>query len=179
MKKIPSNFRFEKYGLVCRLVREEDAPFILMLRTDEKLSRFVHAVNPSLEEQIEWIRQYKEREKRGEDYYFIYFSKGEPVGVNRIYNITENSSTSGSWLCRKDAATEESLATNFIASEIEDLFEIPPATFTVSRRNKQVLRFNLMMGAEIINEDEVEYTLRMNKEKYEQAKNRYIKLLNL
>ena len=87
MKKIPSDFSIEKYGLYCRLVQEEDAPFILKLRTNKKLSRYVHSVDDSIENQIEWIRNYKKREEKGEDYYFIYFSKGKPIGVNRITSV--------------------------------------------------------------------------------------------
>lgn len=179
MKRIPSDFVMEKYGLKCRLVIEEDAPFILELRTDKSLSKYVHVVNNSIEAQIEWIRNYKEREKKGEDYYFIYFSNERPVGVNRIYNITESSSTGGSWICRKDATVEESIATSFIQTEIEDEFDIPPGPFNVSKGNNQVLKFHLRMGADIISENEKEYTLLRNKEKYEKEKNRYIRLLNL
>lgn len=179
MRKIPSDFVLNKYGLTCRLVNENDAPFILELRTDKKLSKFIHSVEDNLGNQINWIREYKKREARGEDYYFIYLSSGRPIGVNRIYNITENSSTGGSWICRKDASVEESIATSFISTEIEDLFEIPSGPFNVSKGNNQVLKFHLRMGAEIIKEDEQEYTLIRNKEKYEKVKKRYIRLLNL
>lgn len=179
MKRIPSDFTYTKYGLTCRLVREEDAPFILKLRTDKKLSRFVHAVDDSLENQIEWIRNYKKREEKGMDYYFIYFSKGRPIGVNRIYNITPEGSTGGSWICDPDATVEESIATNFMQTEIEDAFEIPIGPFNVSKGNNQVLKYHLSMGAKIINENDNEYTLMRDKDKYAKVKNKYIKLLNL
>jgi hypothetical protein len=42
MTPLPSNFELDRYGLHVRLVREEDAEFILSLRTDPKLSRFIH-----------------------------------------------------------------------------------------------------------------------------------------
>ncbi len=179
MKKIPSDFTYSKYGLTCRLVREEDASFILQLRTDPKLSQFVHKVDNDLQAQIDWIREYKRREERGEDYYFIYFSKNGPIGVNRLYNITETSSTSGSWICKKGSLIEESLATSFILSEIQSLFDIHSGPFNVSKGNNQVVKFHLSMGAEIIEENDIEYTLRYNREKYLKAKNKYILLFNL
>ena len=179
MKKIPSNFTYTKYGLTCRLVTEEDAPFILNLRTNQKLSRYVHAVDNNLQAQIEWIRNYKKREEKGEDYYFIYFSKGNPIGVNRIYNITPEGSTGGSWICSPDATVEESIATNFIQTEIEDSFEIPIGPFNVSKGNNQVLKFHLNMGSDIISDNDQEFTLVRNKEKYEKAKKKYLRLLNL
>lgn len=179
MKTIPSDFTYNKYGLSVRLVQESDAPFILKLRTDPKLSKFVHPVENNLQGQIDWIREYKIREAKGEDYYFIFYSNKTPIGLNRIYNITENSSTGGSWLCSKEATIEESIATSFITLEIQDLFDIPDGPFNVSKGNNQVLKFHLRMGAEIVYEDDIEYTLRRNKEKFLIAKNKYIKLLNL
>lgn len=177
MKKIPSDFTYKNYGLTVRFVREEDAPFILELRTNKKLSRYLHETDNDLEKQIEWIREYKKREQAGTDYYFIYYSKGCPIGVNRIYNITEYSSTGGSWICSTEATVEESLATNFICNEICDMFEIPSGPFNVSKGNSQVLKFHLRMGAEILNENEEEYLLVGNKEKYNKTKNKLIKML--
>lgn len=179
MKKIPSDFTYNKYGLTVRLVREEDAPFILELRTNKKLSRFLHKTDHDVKKQIEWIRDYKKREKEGTDYYFIYFSKGKPIGVNRIYNITEYSSTGGSWICSDDATLEESLGTYFLNSDIYDMFEIICGPYTISKGNNHVLKFHLSMGAEIIREDSEEYLVRINYEKYLKAKDRYIRLLGL
>ena len=179
MKKIPSDFTCTKYGLTVRLVREEDAPFILELRTNKKLSRYLHKTEDNLNKQIAWIREYKEREKRGEDYYFIYFSGDKPIGVNRIYDITENTSTGGSWICREDSSLEESLATYFLNSDIYELFEIVCGPYTISKGNKQVLKFHKNMGAEIISENSEEYLVRINSDKFSKAKERYIKLLGL
>ena len=177
MKKIPSDFTYSKYGLICRLVEEDDAAFIVKLRTNKKLSRFIHETDNDVEKQKEWIRDYKKRETEGKDYYFIFLSGDRPVGVIRLYDITEDSSTCGSWVCSEDASVEESLATSFICTEITELFEIPSGPFNVSKGNNQVLKFHLRMGAQIIDENEYEYTLMENREKYNKAKNRFIKLL--
>ena len=42
MKKLPSNFVLDKYGLHARLVCEDDAAFIVKIRTNENLSRYIH-----------------------------------------------------------------------------------------------------------------------------------------
>ena len=179
MKKIPSDFTYKKYGLTTRFVNEDDAAFIVSLRTNKKLSKFLHETDNSVEKQKEWIREYKKREKDGKDYYFIFFSDERPVGVIRLYDITELSSVCGSWVCSEDSTMEESLATSFICTEITEIYDIPSGPFTVSKGNNQVLKFHLRMGAEIIGENEVEYILKENREKYNKEKNRYIKLLNL
>lgn len=177
MKKIPSDFTFSKYGLTVRLVREEDAAFIVKLRTNKKLSRFIHETDDDVEKQKEWIREYKKREIEGKDYYFIYFSGNRPVGVNRIYNITDESSTGGSWVCSEDAKMEESLATNFICTELCEMYDIPSGPYTVSKGNNHVLKYHLLMGSEIISEDGYEYVLKGNRDKYNKAKSRFVKIL--
>ena len=62
-----------KYGLHARMVREDDAAFILSLRTDPKLSRFIHPTENDEEKQRAYLQGYKERELAGKDYYFIFF----------------------------------------------------------------------------------------------------------
>ena len=55
-----------KYGLHVRLVEIQDARFILDLRTDPRLSRYMTGTSLSVRDQEEWIARYKERESRGE-----------------------------------------------------------------------------------------------------------------
>lgn len=71
-----------------RLVKEEDADFILKLRTNKELSKFISPTNIGLEEQIEWIKNYKICENKNEEFYFIVENKEKiPCGTVRIYNI--------------------------------------------------------------------------------------------
>lgn len=71
-----------------RLVKEEDADFILRLRNDKELSKFISPTNISLEEQIEWIKRYKIRKNKNEEFYFIVENKENVAcGTVRIYNI--------------------------------------------------------------------------------------------
>ena len=100
-RALPNDFCGHKYGLKYRLVDFNDAPFIVGLRTDPKLSRFIHETSSDVSSQIDWIREYKERESRGEDYYFVFHYKDEPVGVCRIYGIHDSFFTFGSWLFKE------------------------------------------------------------------------------
>ena len=104
--KLDSDFTYEKYGLQLRFVNEDDAEFIIKLRTDPKLGKFIHSTSSDIEEQKKWIRAYKKREQAGTDYYFIFFKDGVPVGLNRLYWIKEDSYTSGSWVFSPDAPFE-------------------------------------------------------------------------
>ena len=89
-KKLPSNFELDRYGLHVRLVCEEDAEFIVALRTNPIKARYISATSSSVDDQRSWIKNYKERETAGTDYYFIYSYRGKLAGVNRIYEIEGN-----------------------------------------------------------------------------------------
>ena len=91
-----------KYGIDVRFVEESDAEFILSLRTDPKLSRYLHATDNDVEKQRQWIRKYKEREAHGKEYYFMYIknenlayrrdlerNQGNPIQIKLL--ISENS----------------------------------------------------------------------------------------
>ncbi|GHT61866.1 hypothetical protein AGMMS50239_13750 [Bacteroidia bacterium] len=67
------------------------AEFIVALRTDPRLSRYIHETSPGIENQKEWIRNYKNREAEGVDYYFMFSVDSVRQGLARIYDITEDS----------------------------------------------------------------------------------------
>jgi len=62
------DFSLNRYGLHVRLVNEDDAEYILNLRTDHKLGRFLSKTVNDLEVQKQWIRDYKKREALGLEY---------------------------------------------------------------------------------------------------------------
>lgn len=149
MNKLPPDFCRSKYGLFVRLVNEGDAEFIIKLRTDEKLSKYVSSVEDDIEKQREWIREYKVRECQGIDYYLIYFYNDEPIGFNRVYNVHDGFFTFGSWMCLDSLPFNIPLATAVIGREIGfyDLgctkeLEIGGTHIN----NKKVIRFSEMLG---------------------------------
>lgn len=94
MKKLQKNFLLEKYGLRVRLVNEDDAGFILSLRTDPNRTKYMLKLDDEIESQKKWIREYKKREEEGLDYYFIYSDgEGKSIGLNRVSHIDSNAKT--------------------------------------------------------------------------------------
>lgn len=178
--KNTENFELNKYGLYVRLVNEGDAEFILQLRTNSKLCRYIHETEINLEKQKEWIRDYKKREAIGTEYYFIYFYNSQPFGVNRIYNITQDSATSGSWICLPGYLPQQTVATSFILRDI--LFEyllLNEDKFDVRINNLQVNKLNKLFGSEIVSQDESNYYWLLTKEQYYKNKNKIMRLLSL
>lgn len=182
MNKLPSNFELDRYGLHCRLVNGDDAEFILKLRTNEHLSRFIHPTENNLEMQIDYIRAYKERELQGIDYYFMFFLDDKPVGVNRLYHITEKEFTFGSWVFEEGLPYWVSCAGAIIAREFG--FEVLNKEREVDiegthEDNKGVIMFSRMLGMDFNGErmdDKGRYlTGYMLKESFEKNKQRFIR----
>ena len=174
MKKLPENFTMERYGLQVRLVNESDAEFIVALRTDPRLSRYIHETSPDIEKQKQWIRNYKKREALGLDYYFMFSVNGERQGVARIYNITEDSFTQGSWLFSPHALLGASVLGNIISSEIG--FELPGKKFLYSdaRRDNNTHRFVQTFNPEVIKVDALNVYYKILPEDFNRGKRKHI-----
>lgn len=182
MNKLLETYEIDKYGLHARLVREEDAEFIVRLRTNERNARFIHATENSVEKQVEWINQYKVREAKGEDYYFVFYSQEQPVGLIRIYDIDYEAkkATAGSWVCEPDLPMQIPISILIICREILfDVLGLEKDCFDVRKGNKHVQRVHMMMGAEIVAEDELNYYFELPKEVFDEKKQEIINLLNI
>lgn len=182
MTKLPENFELDRYGLHVRLVREEDAEFIIKLRTNERNARYIHSTNSNIESQREWIRYYKEREAKGKDYYFIFFYQNQPVGLIRIYNIDyiKKNATAGSWVCEPELPIQIPICILIICREIMfDMIGVEKDCFDVRKGNKQVQRTHKMMGAEIVAEDELNYYFELPNAVFQEKKKDIINILNI
>ncbi len=180
LHKLNPDFTFEAYGLKVRLVNEEDTDFILSLRTNKELSKYLHATDNDRQKQIEWLQKYKLRESEGRDYYFIYFKNDKPIGVNRIYNIHEYYGTPGSWLCSPDNDPLDSMLTYFCAREIYyNVLQLDILIYDVRKANKQVWKMHKMLGAQQVGESDIDYYFVMNKENYQKKKESVLKMLNI
>ena len=84
------DFPMKRYGISVRLVEEDDAEFILKLRTNRKLSRYLHKTDADIEKQIQWIRNYKKRELEGTEYYFLFYNDLQKIGVSYIFAGEKN-----------------------------------------------------------------------------------------
>lgn len=184
MDILPVDFEIEKYSMKARFVEERDAEFILKLRTDPILSRYLHATDNDVEKQISWIKEYKIRERRGEDYYFIFSKDENPIGLNRVYNIHGKTFTTGSWLFSPGAPFECSIAASIMIRELcfEQMgFELEDGYDGVHVDNKQVFKFNKMIGLKetrrYMTEDGEFISMRMTKEDFKKNKPRLLKYI--
>lgn len=174
------DFAKREYGLNVRLVDERDTEFILSLRSDKVLSKHLHSMNNDIQKHLEWLTQYKLREIESRDYYFIYHKDKKPIGLNRIYNITEFYATIGSWICSPTNDAEDSMATYFFMLDI--LFEelnLDLTVFEVRKKNTHVWKLHQQAGATRVGQSDVDYYYVMNKDSYLSRRDKLLSIYNL
>lgn len=134
-----------RFGL--RPVRIDDAEFIVELRTDPSLNRFLHATSPSVDDQKAWIERYLDRPG---DWYFIIADRvsDRHEGAIGIYDFDSESRTAewGRWILRPNslAPIESTILIYRVAFEILDLAAIYCRTVA---ENKPVVSFHDSSGA--------------------------------
>lgn len=87
-----------------RPVTLEDAAFIVELRSDPLLNRYLHEISPRVEDQVGWLERYF---ARPDDYYFIVedADSGERHGTIGIYDFEEKAAGAqwGRWILKHDS----------------------------------------------------------------------------
>ena len=163
-----------KYGIILRPVEVDDAEFILSLRTDSNLNQFISYTNPRIDDQINWIENYKIREKSGLEYYYVAEdNEGNKFGTIRLYDFDEKSFEIGSWLFRTNSPLGMAVKAHFIGFETG--FEVLKADycrFEIRKKNLAVLRYMNDFKADKVGEDDLNYYFTLSKEKFYVRRNK-------
>jgi RimJ/RimL family protein N-acetyltransferase len=147
-----------------RLVEVKDSEFILSLRLDPQRANYLNATDASVEKQREWTRNYKQREAKNKEFYFVIEASGEALGTIRIYNIMDNNCYWGSWITKPNSPKGFGkraliLTLKFIFEELNKEETI----FTVEQENENGKKLYLELGSTIINENSKEITFVLKK----------------
>jgi RimJ/RimL family protein N-acetyltransferase len=126
----------------------EDAAFILELRCDPLLNRFIGDTANDVQLQKDWLKGYLQR---GDDYYFCMELEktGQRVGAVAIYNIQEDKSTAewGRWIIAAGVLAAPASAYLIYTVAFEDL-KLPQVYCRTVADNTRVVSFHDSMGAE-------------------------------
>ena len=162
-----------------RLVEVNDAEFILSLRLDPEKNRFISPVKDDIEAQRTWIREYKNKEKNGEEYYFIIESKdSEKLGTIRLYEFRGDSFCWGSWILRHDAPAYAAIESVLCIYEIAfSRLGFMQSHTDVRKGNVAVKNFLVQFGAVITDDDDINYYFRMTRETFEKTRQNYRRFL--
>ena len=91
--------RVEGPNLTLRLIEPDDAAYVHGLRTNPSYNSHLSKVAGTVDDQRQWIEDYKAREAaRQELYYVIERKDGTRCGLVRLYDIEADSFTWGSWM---------------------------------------------------------------------------------
>jgi RimJ/RimL family protein N-acetyltransferase len=158
-----------------RLINKKDALFIIELRNSR--GQFLSEIDNDLQKQEQWILDYKEREKKGEEFYFIIESlEGEKLGSIRIYNFKQGSFCWGSWIIKETAPYSTALRSSLAIYDFAfNTLGFSKACFQVDKQNKRVINFHKKTGANIVNENKKEYFFNYFLESYKKYKDKYKK----
>lgn len=136
-----------------RLVRPDDAAFILALRVNPALREYLTAVEDDVKAQRQWIEQYIEREQRGREFYFLIVHDGQPIGTVRMYDFLAEGRLSsfswGSWIIktpRPKGVVDVSLCLIYRLGF--STLNFNRSHFKVDLKNTRVLNLHTRSGAE-------------------------------
>ena len=172
-----SNSERDPYFLKFKLADKSDAEFILGLRTNPSKNKYLNYTELNLENQIIWLKEYKLREERGEELYYIIYENHIPVGTIRIYNIKDNECTTGSWLFSSNTHQLTPIISELLIYEIVyNILKKSTVLFDVRKENKKVVNYHKLKRITLINEDEENFYYSMSRAEWEESK---MKIFNL
>lgn len=166
-----------------RFVTENDAEFIINMRTNTNKNKFLSSVDNNIEDQKTWIREYKKRETQKEEFYFIIESKThEKLGLVRMYDFKEiqnkRSFCWGSWLIKEYAPKTTAIESALQIYEFGfHTLGFDRSHFDVRKGNDKVIAFHQRFGAKIIDENALDYFFDFKKIDYEVIKQKYKRYL--
>jgi RimJ/RimL family protein N-acetyltransferase len=157
-----------------RIATEKDAEFILELRLDPVLSRFINKTDPSVEKQRDWL---KNTYKKDYDFHFIIEDKNSnPLGTIAVYDIDYSKGVAewGRWLVKAKSPIyvpieSNLLAINFAFSELK----LNKLIGSAYQKNKEVVKFHKNYAA-ITSQDETTIWFAIEKPNFE----RVLKIFN-
>ncbi len=131
-----------------RPIQDEDALFVVELRTDPVLNQFLHETSDSVDDQVAWLNEYYQREG---DYYFVLerLTDGKREGVIALYDhrVGHRRAECGRWVLRRGslAAAECMLLAYRMAFDVIGLEHVVCRTVT---ENDKVVSFHDSCGVE-------------------------------
>lgn len=163
-----------------KLVTPDDAEFIVELRNDPKLKKHLSTTSSAVEDQITWIEAYKEREKKGQEYYFVIYEKGEKKGLYRLYNVNSISFTIGSWLFKEVTYKNLPILTDVLMDDIgfQELNK-NIMLFDIRKDNNRVIRYSAIKKPVLYTEDAHHYYYILQKQQWDIAKAKVLRYFRI
>ena len=163
-------------SIFLREVIEEDADFILKLRTDPLKGTHISPTSGGVSSQVAFIQEYR---KSLTDFYFLICDwDWNKLGTIRIYDIKEGSFCWGSWIISDNAPTNTAIESALLLYDFAFFsLHYQKSHFDVRKSNEKVVKFHKRFGAEITAEDDLNYYFSYNLPTYLKVRQKYAKFL--
>lgn len=171
----------EGFLLRLRPVALEDAAYIHALRSDPRYNTHLSPVAGGVEAQRAWIERYLEREARGSEIYFVIErrSDAQRCGVVRLYDITEQQFTWGSWILDENKPRKAALESAVLIYKFGfENMQRRKAVFDVRHDNLHTLSFHRRFGSIEKGSDEINIYFEYPRDKFLAGLPHYLSILN-
>jgi len=181
LKEIKNHYAIEAEGIRIRFIEPADAQFVIGIRTDRKLKKFISPTSDDIDTQTKWIKGYEEREANKREIYFIIEDPDKkPWGTIRLYNILSNSFTIGSWICMAGNTDNIAIKAHLLAIEFGfEKLNIQTCLLDVRKKNIRVLNYLKLFNPAKIDESSLNYYFSLDKETYYKNRKKIIKFFKL
>ncbi len=142
-------------NIVLREVTEGDAEFIFDLRTDPHKSLYLSPTNGEVEDQVDWIRNYK---RKNDQVYFVLVDQNEKrLGCVRLYDPRGDTYCWGSWLMASGLGPLVAIESALLVYAFGLLLGFKDVRLEVRRENESVWKFHeKFAGAQLISETDLD-----------------------
>jgi RimJ/RimL family protein N-acetyltransferase len=162
-----------------RLVTPEDATYIYQLRTSPDYNAHLSTIRGTIEDQRNWLERYKQREAEGLEYYYMIESiSGVSCGLVRLYNVTDQCFTWGSWILDHNKPPKAALESAVLSMGIGlGHLELRKAFIDVRLQNSKAIRFYRRFGMREIGADKQNLYFEYTKSTFEADKWRHFRVV--
>jgi len=177
--KIPTTSHVKGPNLILRLIEHDDAAYVHGLRTNPLYNSYLSKVTGYVEDQRQWIEDYKPREAAGQEFYYVIQRKdGTRCGLVRLYDIQADSFTWGSWILDGNKSQKAALESALLIYEIGFIgLSRKCATFEVLNENNHTLAFHRRFGAVETGRDELNTYFEYKRANFEDDRVTYFSIL--
>ena len=148
MRDLSSITQFEGPNLILRLIQPEDAAYVHSLRSNPAYNTHLSTVTGTVDNQRTWIENYKSREAKGQEFYYVIERKdGTRCGLVRLYDIEAESFTWGSWILDKNKTRKAALESAILSFGVGfDALGVQLANVDVRITNEHAAAFYRRLG---------------------------------
>ena len=172
--------RVEGPNLVLRLITPDDAAYVHGIRTNPSYNSHLSQVSGTIMDQREWIINYKAKEAKGEEFYYVIERKdGKRCELVRIYDIEAESFTWGSWILDKNKTRKAALESAVLSFGIGfDTLEKNSALVDVRVANEHAATFYRRLGMVETRRTDQDIFFRYTREQFKTEQTHHLKQLS-